>query len=205
MRGSVKILFQFLSFLNDPRVADGALAATSGAFIHWVKMNLQYFQTRNLKMSLLYSDIIQYISSFVDLQTLGRMSQTSKDMKNLISDDKKDLRVEKYIKNETMKRIENLLQLFLRCCKTGGPIIVIRYIIKNKCVDPSTNDNYAIKWASYYGHLEVVKLLLSDPRVDPNVDDKYALRWANYYRHREIVNLLMGTDFYKKRTNPSDK
>jgi hypothetical protein len=160
-------------------------------------MKPQYFQTRNLKMSLLYRDIIQYISSFLDLRALGRMSQTSKDMKNIISGEKEDLRVEKYIKNETSKNRENLLQLFLRCCKIGGPIIVIRYLIKNKSVDPSTNDNIAIRWASEKGHYEVVKLLLSDTRVDPNVDDKYALRWANYYRHKEIVNLLMGANFYK--------
>jgi len=168
-------------------------------------MNLQYFQTRNLKMSSLYRDIIQYISSFVDLQTLGRMSQTSKEMKDLIYDDKEDLRVEKYIKNETRKKRENLLQLFLRCCKKGGPIIVISYLIKNNCVDPSTNDNYAIRGASERGHLEVVKVLLSDSRVDPNADDKYALRWANYYRHREIVNLLMGTNFYRRTQTSNQK
>ena len=33
-------------------------------------------------------------------------------------------------------------------------------------VDPSDNNNRAIKLASYYGHTETVKLLLKDSRID---------------------------------------
>ena len=41
-------------------------------------------------------------------------------------------------------------------------------ILSDSRVDPSAENNYAIKLASHFGHQEVVKLLLSDARVDPS-------------------------------------
>jgi len=41
----------------------------------------------------------------------------------------------------------------------------IRSIYSRFRVNPSDDDNLAIKWAAYYGHLEIVKLLLKDQRV----------------------------------------
>jgi len=57
--------------------------------------------------------------------------------------------------------------------------------------DPSTDNNYAIRWASGNGHLEVVRLLLSDPRVDPSVNNNYAIRRASENGHTKIVRLLL--------------
>ena len=58
-------------------------------------------------------------------------------------------------------------------------------------VDPSDNDNYAIREASRNGHTEVVKLLLADPKVDPSASNNDAIRWASQNGHTEVVKLLL--------------
>jgi hypothetical protein len=45
---------------------------------------------------------------------------------------------------------------------------IIKVLLSDPRVDPSDENNYAIRLASYYGYLKIVKLLLSDPRVDPS-------------------------------------
>jgi hypothetical protein len=64
-------------------------------------------------------------------------------------------------------------------------------------LDPSHDDNYAIRWASRNGYTEVVELLLKDPRVDPSDCNNTALRWACIFGHKEVVQLLIN------RVNPS--
>ena len=39
-------------------------------------------------------------------------------------------------------------------------IEVVKLLLQDKRVDPSAEDNYAIRWASANGYTEVVKLLL---------------------------------------------
>jgi hypothetical protein len=70
-----------------------------------------------------------------------------------------------------------------------------------KAVDPSAENQYAIKWAVYRGHLQVVTLLLQDHRgraepcgpkaVDPSVDGQYTIKMAINMRHYEIEKLLL--------------
>jgi hypothetical protein len=40
--------------------------------------------------------------------------------------------------------------------------------LKDKRVDPSDDNNHAIRYASYYGYYKVVELLLKDERIDKN-------------------------------------
>jgi len=68
---------------------------------------------------------------------------------------------------------------------------VFKEILKEEGVDPSADDNYAIRWAAQNGHLEVVKLLLKDKRVDPGAVDNAAIQWASRDGHLEIVKLLL--------------
>ena len=42
---------------------------------------------------------------------------------------------------------------------------VVKLLLSDKRVDPSAENNYAIRYTSK--HYEIVKLLLSDKRVDP--------------------------------------
>jgi len=45
---------------------------------------------------------------------------------------------------------------------------IVKLLLADKRVDPSTNNNSAISYASKKGHTEIVKLLLNDKRVDPS-------------------------------------
>jgi len=49
----------------------------------------------------------------------------------------------------------------------------------------------ALQWASGNGHLEVVKVLLRDAGANVHVNDDYALRCASYNGHVEVVKVLL--------------
>ena len=53
---------------------------------------------------------------------------------------------------------KNMNEIFKRACERGH-YMVIKKLLKNDKIDPSSNTDYAIKWASENGHFEVVKLL----------------------------------------------
>src|SRR3972149_2665922 len=60
-----------------------------------------------------------------------------------------------------------------------GDSEVVELLLVDPRVDPSANDNNAIRFASENGCDKVVKLLLTDPRVDPSADNNYAIRFAS--------------------------
>jgi len=68
-------------------------------------------------------------------------------------------------------------------------------------VDPSNQDNHAIKLAVVNGHIQVVKLLLPDLRVNPAAEDNYCIRIASAKGYTDIVELLLQDD----RVDPSAK
>ncbi len=72
----------------------------------------------------LYHDVKNHIISFLDLQTLGRMSQVSKEMKSLIYNEDKDTRSERYIKKYTERGLD-YANIFLICCENGDPVDVV--------------------------------------------------------------------------------
>lgn len=76
----------------------------------------------------------------------------------------------------------------------------IKLLLKIVRINPSINNNYAIRLTSENGHLEVVELLLSDPRVDPTVNNNEAIRSASVNGHLEVVGLLLSDS----RVDPSD-
>ena len=73
-------------------------------------------------------------------------------------------------------------------------------------VDPSADNNYAIRFASFYGHIAVVDRLLQEGRVDPSADDIIticcdgrvisseaisAFGWASICGHIAVVERLL--------------
>ena len=58
-------------------------------------------------------------------------------------------------------------------------------------IDPTTDDNYALRHASKNGCFEVVRLLLKDPRVDVNAKDGSSLLHAVANGHTIIVKELL--------------
>lgn len=50
-----------------------------------------------------------------------------------------------------------------------GKSELVRELLTYSHIDPSVNDNYAIKNSARHGQLDVVRLLLADDRVDPKI------------------------------------
>ena len=75
---------------------------------------------------------------------------------------------------------------------------MVRLLLSDKRVDPSVNNNYAIRWASRKGHPEVVRALLLDGRVDPSAYNNYAIQWASRNGHAEVVRLLFSDERVRK-------
>jgi ankyrin repeat protein len=78
---------------------------------------------------------------------------------------------------------------FINYCKTGN-LQQVQLLLQNGYV-PNAND-YAIQWASEYGHLDIVKLLL-DPKYgcDPTAYKNYAIQMASFEGHLDVVQLLL--------------
>ena len=83
----------------------------------------------------------------------------------------------------------NMQDVFQEACRFGH-IAVVKALLADKRVDPTDDDNCAIRWASYYGRIEVVKALLADKRVDPTARNNEAIRDAGWNGRTEVVKLL---------------
>src|SRR3989304_5945772 len=74
--------------------------------------------------------------------------------------------------------IDNIQELFKCACKYDQ-IEVVKLLLQDPKVDPSDQNNYAIRLASRKGHVEVVKLLLQDSRVNPSDHNNEAIGRAS--------------------------
>jgi len=72
-----------------------------------------------------------------------------------------------------------------------GYLLGVKRLLENPLVDPSRNDNEAIRLAASKGYREIVELLMADPRVDPSANDNEALRLAGSKGYASIVDLLL--------------
>jgi len=70
-------------------------------------------------------------------------------------------------------------------------IEIVKILLDDPRVDPSSAENFAIVIASTGGHPEMVKLLLADPRVDPSDQGSLAIYEAAGSNYIEIVELLL--------------
>jgi ankyrin repeat protein len=64
-------------------------------------------------------------------------------------------------------------------------------LLEHPKIDPSANENEAVRCAAKHGHAQVVELLLKHPNVDPSTNDNYAIRYAATYGHAQVVGLLL--------------
>ena len=77
---------------------------------------------------------------------------------------------------------------FLDACRNGNIEFIKEHLPQ---VDPSTRDNWAIRWAAKNGHKDVVTELLKDSRVNPSAEDNFAIKWAVVNGHQDVIKLLL--------------
>jgi len=76
---------------------------------------------------------------------------------------------------------------------------IVRMLLDDDRIDPSINNDIAIRFASLRGRAGAVRMLLKDGRVDPSSTDNNAIRAASGYGHIEVVHALLEDG----RANPS--
>ena len=86
------------------------------------------------------------------------------------------------------KIIDNVFDSSL--IRTGT--VVAEFMLNYFDIDPSVNNNGAIKLAADCGNTEAVKLLLRDKRVDPTTTDNYPIKRAFRNKNRDVVEALLG-------------
>lgn len=89
---------------------------------------------------------------------------------------------------------------FISAIKQNDVALVHHILTSEKTVDPSDNNNFAIRLACKIGRVEIVRLLLADPRVNPADIYNRSIFLASKYGHHEIVSLLLAD----KRANPAE-
>ena len=108
--------------------------------------------------------------------------------------------IEYVIKNGNILALDGLLAnqkikldgyFAMKIAIQGNHAKSLAHLIQDGRVDPSAQENFAIREASGLGHIEIVKILLQDPRVDSSAKDNGAFRTAALLAHVEIAKMLM--------------
>jgi hypothetical protein len=77
---------------------------------------------------------------------------------------------------------------------SSANLAIVERLLEDDRVDPSADDNYAVRLAAQNGHLAVVERLLQDERVDPSADNNDAVRMAARNGHLAVVDRLLEDD-----------
>ena len=99
------------------------------------------------------------------------------------------------------EKLGDPVKWFGEAVKTGDAELV-DLMLQHPIVNPSADNNYAIRYASQQGHVAVVDRLLQDPRVDPSALNNNAIRYASYYGHLAVVDRLL-QEPWDPRVDPS--
>ena len=70
-------------------------------------------------------------------------------------------------------------------------LTALERILKDPHVDPSKDNNYALRRAIYRGHLAVIDRLLQDPRVDPSANNNEVIKIASQRGYTSLVERLL--------------
>ena len=104
------------------------------------------------------------------------------------------------ISNDRTQEIEQLsnalraldkMELFLNAIRMNNVEAVNRLLHDHRFLNPSVDDNEAIKLAAELGSVQIVDLLMNDPRVDPAVDGDTPLVIALVKNHPGVVMRLI--------------
>jgi hypothetical protein len=80
-------------------------------------------------------------------------------------------------------------------------LLLMQSLLKHPEVDPTINDNQAIRCAALRGHTDVIELLLTDLRVNPSDGDNFAIVEAYNHNFPKTVQLLWSDKRIKDTLN----
>jgi hypothetical protein len=83
-----------------------------------------------------------------------------------------------------------LQEAFEEACFFGDTKAALEYL-KDDAIDPSFNDDYALRRVSQSGHVAIVRALLTDARVDPSSLNNDALVLATWNNRVDVVEVLL--------------
>jgi len=110
--------------------------------------------------------------------------------------------VEDAVKEGIDPSVNNNQSLLWAC--QNGYLNIVKYLLKDKRVDPTDLDSVSLRAATFYRHYDIVKLLLDDGRADPAAMDNEpfldAIRSAIIYNDYSLAKLLLKDG----RVNPKD-
>ena len=106
--------------------------------------------------------------------------------KMLLKDERVDL--------HKMIGLNKLCDIAMVSASVWGYFDIVKLLLQDKRIDPSGDNNYAIRFASKYGYFGIVGLLLNDERVNPSDDNNYAIRFASDNGHFDLVRLLLDNE-----------
>ena len=121
----------------------------------------------------------------------------------IFTEDDKNKALMEASKNNHTKVVKRLLEAganpdnrtFFNACNNGN-VEVVKILLKDYGIDPSSNDNIALLAACRGGNLKIVDLLLNHVSVDPSAQNNGALVIASEYGHLKVVKrLLAHADF----------
>lgn len=146
------------------------------------------------------------LNIFKYLNNPFKLQHVSSQFKTLIQDNKNHIAheilqrlgfkpevVESYriYKNYVSKHVINNINYDLVKAIKEKQLEVIELLLTDPKVDPSGDNNNAIRMAVEGENVETVKLLLADSRVDPSANDNIAIICASKKENIEIVKLLL--------------
>lgn len=89
--------------------------------------------------------------------------------------------------DERVSRLDRIKGNVIQFASRGGHVDIVKFLLTYPYIDPTAQDNSAIRLAAEHGRAEVVRLLLQDERVDPTDALQYAVRQG----HAAVVELLL--------------
>ncbi len=147
----------------------------------------------------LYGDVVGNIMRFLPEKEMVKVSKLEKKYpeRSLLSypfDLDSEKRCQAFLDSDfdILMKNQNLDRLGLfQCIIKRGLVDKVKILLKDRRVDPRSEDNKAIRIASQNGHLGVVKELLKDSRVDPSAEDNKAIQMASENGHLKVVKELL--------------
>ena len=87
----------------------------------------------------------------------------------------------------------SLLDDRFRAAINKNDIKMVDFLLHNRQIDPTINNNYAIIKAVESNHVDIVKLLLNDPRVATKDLISEAIKIAKDQKYSDLLDILVTT------------